>query len=87
MHRFFGALPSAVQLSQPYMTTGKTVALDCMDLCWQSDVSAFQHTVWIRHRFPAEKQSSSDFMAAVTVHSDWITLGLKPISGSPLAIG
>ena len=27
-----------VQLSQPYMTTGKTIALD---LCWQKDVSAF----------------------------------------------
>ena len=29
-----------VQLSYPYMTTGKTVALK-MDLCWQSNVSAF----------------------------------------------
>ena len=28
-----------VQLSHPYMTTGKTVALT--DLCWQSKVSAF----------------------------------------------
>ena len=36
--------PSAffvVQLSQLYMTTGKTIA----DLCQQSNVSAFQHTV------------------------------------------
>ena len=30
-----------VQLSQPYMTTGKTIALTKMDLCWQSNVSAF----------------------------------------------
>ena len=32
------------QLSYPYMTTGKTIALtfDCMDLCQQSDVSTFQ---------------------------------------------
>ena len=29
-----------VQLSHPYMTTGKTIALN-MDLCWQSNVSAF----------------------------------------------
>ena len=29
-----------VQLSQPYMTTGKTIAWK-MDLCWQSNVSAF----------------------------------------------
>ena len=28
-----------VQLSHPYMTTGKTIALTC--LCWQSNVSAF----------------------------------------------
>ena len=31
-----------VQLSHPYMTTRKTTALTIwMDLCWQSDVSAF----------------------------------------------
>ena len=32
-----------VQLSHPYMTTGKTIALTKMDLCWQSDVSAFSY--------------------------------------------
>ena len=30
-----------VQLSHPYMTTGKTIVFDYMDLCGQSDVSAF----------------------------------------------
>ena len=30
-----------VQLSYPYMTTGKTIALTLKDLCQQSDVSAF----------------------------------------------
>ena len=30
-----------VQLSHPYMTTGKTIALILMDLCWQSNVSAY----------------------------------------------
>ena len=30
-----------VQHSRPYMTTGRTIALDYTDLCWQSDVSAF----------------------------------------------
>ena len=29
-----------VQLSHLYMTTGKTIALTIMDLCWQSDISA-----------------------------------------------
>ena len=36
--------PSAffmVQLSHPNMTTGKTIALTYMDLCWQSNVFAF----------------------------------------------
>ena len=33
-----------VQLSQPYVTTGKT-SLDCTNLCWQSNVSVFQHAV------------------------------------------
>ena len=56
-----------VQLSQLYMTTGKTIA----DLCQQSNVSAFQHTVQVCHCFPAKKQSSSDFMAAVIICSDF----------------
>ena len=30
-----------VQLSHPYMTTGKTIALTTRDLCWQCNVSAF----------------------------------------------
>ena len=30
-----------VQLSHPYMTSGKKHSLDLMDLCWQSNVSAF----------------------------------------------
>ena len=35
-----------VQLSHPYMTTGKTIALTTkMDLCWQSNVSAFEYAI------------------------------------------
>ena len=35
-----------VQLSHPYMTTGKTTALTRQtDLCWQSSVSAFQYAI------------------------------------------
>ena len=30
-----------VQLSHLYVTTGKTIALTYMDLCWQSSISAF----------------------------------------------
>ena len=47
----------------------KTIC-DHWDLCWQSDVFAFQHHVLVCHSFPAKKQSS-DFMAAVTFHSDF----------------
>ena len=59
-----------VQLSQLYVTTGKTIALTIQT--WQqSNVSAFQHTVYVSHSFPTEKQLCSDFMAAVTIHSDF----------------
>ena len=34
-----------VQLSHPYMTTGKTIALTMTDLCRQSNVSAFEYAV------------------------------------------
>ena len=34
-----------VQLSHPYMTTGKTTALTKTDLCWQSNVSIFEYTI------------------------------------------
>ena len=34
-----------VQPSDPYMTTGKTITLTIWDLCWQSNVSAFQYVV------------------------------------------
>ena len=33
-----------VQLSHPYMTTGKTIALKT-DVCWQSNVSAFKYII------------------------------------------
>ena len=34
-----------VQLSQPYMTTGKTIALTTWTFCWQSNVSAFEYAI------------------------------------------
>ena len=49
----------------------KDHSLDHTDLCQQSNVSAFQHTVQIYHSFPAKKQLSSDFRAAVAIHSDF----------------
>ena len=34
-----------VQLSFPYMTTGKTIALTRRTFCWQSNVSAFEYAI------------------------------------------
>ena len=42
-----------------------------MDLYWQSNVSDFQHTVWVCRSFPAKNQMSSDFMDAVTICSSF----------------
>ena len=42
-------------------------SLDYMDLCWQSNVFAFQHSVYVCYKFPAKKQSSSDF----SHHPQW----------------
>ena len=45
----------------------KDCSLDSVDICQLSIVSAFQHTVFVCHSFPAKKQSSADLMAAVTI--------------------
>ena len=42
-----------VQLSHPYMATGKTIALTT-DLCWQSNVSAFEYAIYVDHNFPSK---------------------------------
>ena len=72
-HQFFGGLPSLWSSSQNYTWPlgWPYCPLDNMELCWQSNVSAFQHIVWVCHCFPTKMQSSSDFMAAVTIHSEF----------------
>ena len=61
-----------VQLPHPYMTTGKTITLTRQtDLCWQSNVSAFEYAVWVGHNFSSKEQVSFNFMAAVTMCSDF----------------
>ena len=44
-----------VQLSHPYMITGKTIALTRLNLCWQSNVSAFEYAIWVGHNFPSKE--------------------------------
>ena len=66
-HQFFGVWPSLLSGMTTVHDHWEDHSLDYMDLCWQSNVSAFQHTVWVCHSFPAKKQMSSNFMAAVTI--------------------
>ena len=42
-----------------------------MDLCQQSIISAFQYSVSIGHSFSSKEQASFNFMAAVTICSDF----------------
>ena len=45
-----------VQLSHPYMTTGKTIALTRQLLCRQSNVSAFQYAILVITFLPRSKR-------------------------------
>ena len=67
-HQFFGFLLFLWSSSHNHW---KDHSLDYANLCRQSNISAFQHTVWVCNGFPAKKQSSSHFMVAVTIHSDF----------------
>ena len=56
-----GSLPFfMVQLSHLYVTTGKTIAL-----------TRWTYAVQVCHSFPSKEQVSSNFMAAITVCSDF----------------
>ena len=41
------------------------------DFGQQSDVSAFQYTVWVCHSFSSKEQASFDFLAAVAICNDF----------------
>ena len=49
----------------------KNHSLDQMDLCWQKIVSAFQYAVQVGHSFSSKEQVSFNFIAAVTICSDF----------------
>ena len=57
------------QLSHPYMTTGETI--DLTRWTFVSNVSAFQYAVQLCHSFSTKKQVSFNFMASVTICSDF----------------
>ena len=45
----------------------KNHSFDYMDVCWQSDVSAFQYAISVCHSFLSNKQASFNLMTADTV--------------------
>ena len=49
----------------------KNHSLEKMDLCWQSNVSAFECVIEVGHNFPSKEQASFNFMVAVTICSDF----------------
>ena len=55
----------------PVHDSWKTHSFDCMDLCRQSDVSAFYYVVWVCHNFSSKERVCFNFMAAVPICSDF----------------
>ena len=55
-----------VQLSHPYMTTGKTVAFTRWTF-----IGKAMYAVYVGHSFSPKEQASFNFMAAVTICSDF----------------
>ena len=60
-----------VQFSQPQVTTGKTLALTIWTFVDREMSLLFNTLSRCCHSVPAKKQLSSDFMAAITIHSDF----------------
>ena len=51
-----------------------------MDLCWQSNVSVFSYAVKFGHNFSSKEQASFNFMAAVTICSDFGAPKIKSVT-------
>ena len=60
-----------VQFSHLYMTIGKTIALTRWTFVGKVMSLLFKYAVQVGHNFPSKEQVSFNFMAAVTVHSDF----------------
>ena len=56
-----------------------------MDLCWQTDVSAFEYAVEVGHNFPSKEQASFNFMAEITVCSDFGARKIKSVTVSTVS--
>ena len=59
------------QLSDPYMTTGKTVALTIQTFVGKVMSLLFKFPMKVYRSFSSKEQASFNFMAAVTICSDF----------------
>ena len=59
-----------VQLSHPYMTTGKTIALTRWNFMGKV-MSLLFNMLYVCHSFSSKEKASSNFMASVTICSDF----------------
>ena len=58
-------------------------SFDYMDLCTQSNVSAFQYSGQVCHGFPSKEQASFNFMAAAKMdYSSKVTLECSQLSNT-----
>ena len=57
-------------------------SIDYMDLCWQSNVSAFKYAVQVGHSFSSRQQVFLNLMPAVTICSEFGALEIKSITVS-----
>ena len=60
-----------VQLSYPYMTTGKTIALTIWTFVRKVIALLFNMLSRVGHSFSSKEQASFNFMAAVTICRDF----------------
>ena len=74
-----------VQLSHPYMTTGKTIALTLRTIVSKVMFLLFNMlSRFVRAFLPRSKRAFFNFMAAVTIHSDFGAQEEKYLSLLPL---
>ena len=73
----------SVQLSHPYVTIGKTIALTRRTFVGKV-MSLLFNAVYVGHNFSSKEEASFNFMAAVTICSDFEAQENKSLSLFPL---
>ena len=76
-HQFFGAQPSLWSNSHIHTWLLENHSFDYLDLCRQSNASAFEYAVLVGHSFSSKEEASFNFMAAVTICIDFGAQGNK----------